>query len=66
MKKCASLAAFARSSVLHNLQRWFDEEQLTAHGSPTKQKVLWEKGARSVVCIKDICEVRQDVVLLHL
>lgn len=65
VKNCASFADFARNSVLHN-QHWFDKEYLTAYGTPIKQKVLGEKRARSVVCIKDSCEVREDVVFLHL
>lgn len=68
MTNCASLADFARNSVLHNLQHWLDKERLTVYGSPIKQKALGGGGerARSVICIKDSCEVREDVVFLYL
>lgn len=68
MTNRASLADFARNSVLHNLQHWLDKERLTVYGSPIKQKALADGGkrARSVICIKDSCKVREDVVFLYL
>lgn len=66
MKNCASLADFAQNPELHNLQYQFDKEQLTACGSPIKEKVLGENRASSVVCIKNSCKVRKEVVFLHL
>lgn len=50
---------FARNSALHNLQHWFNEEQLRAYRNQIKQKVLGEKRARSVMYIKDSCELRE-------
>lgn len=48
MTNCASLADFARNSVLHNLQHWLDKERLTVYGSPIKQKALGGGGEGKV------------------